>query len=350
MKKTVIWMLSCLLALSFLVIPFFSFADESAATTPVYYPNGTVYLNESMISAMTADQLAEAFVAGFGAGTTTWNAETGKLEIATTTNTFMDIHAVDQALVLENYTIAADLCVQSTTFEGKVLMGMGINSASADGWNHGFYWQCNFQSTETGDVELYINNYDKDAKQQNGGGSKTKTIYSANGYKIGETVIHVEIKVGTEMVQVLYDGNPYFTFEKEKLTYDTGLPFFMIRGNTTLAVDNLLIYSGTGDVDPVKTISNTQPISEPESASGEQESSEDVTTEADVQTEESVVTTTAEDVTTETPDDETTAATEDETTAATEEKGGCQSVMGSGLILLIACIGIGGLAVRKKES
>ncbi len=356
MKKTFAWILSCIMVASLLfALPILSFADEPepATPTPVYYPNGTVYLNETMIAAMSETELADAFKTGFGDGTPVWNAETGKLEISTTTNTFMDIHAVDPSLVMENYTISADLCVKETTFSGNVLMGMGINSASADGWNHGFYWQCNLQSSQTGDVIFYINNYNKDSININGGGSSTKKIYATDGYKIGETVIHVEIHVGTEMVVVTYDENDtlYFTIAKDKLAYATGLPFFMIRGNTTLAVDNLLIYSGTGDADPEKTLSNTQPIAAPENAPADEdetgENSAPAATESQAPATSAKPAATTAPITTAAP--ETTAAPSTETDPAPAKKGGCSSTVGAGLLSLVLVGCFGGAVVSKKK-
>ena len=354
MKKLFAWILVCAIVATMVsALPIFTFADDPApqTVTPVYYPNGTVYLNEVMIAAMSAEQLANAFKAGYGDGAPVWNAEAGKLELKGTSNTFVDIHAVDQALVMENYTISADLCIKETTFSGKVLMGMGINSGSADGWNHGFYWQCNFASDQTGDVELYVNNYNQEAKMVNGGGSPTKKIYASNGYKIGQDVIHVEIKVGTELVQVFYDDVAHFTIEKSKIPYEIGLPFFMIRGNTTLAVDNLLIYSGTGDADPEKTISNTQPISEPEGAPTEEEESttvpESVTQPAPESTAAPV--TTISPVTTTAPETTNAPGSGEETTAEPTPKSGCKSSLGFGLLSLVLIGCFGSVVFGKKK-
>ncbi|MDY3862881.1 MAG: hypothetical protein SOZ51_02145, partial [Eubacteriales bacterium] len=79
--------------------------DAPEAPKPVYYPKGTVLLNETLLTA--AGDFSKNFRVGFGEATYEWNAETGRVRFAATKNTVLDIEALPEGL--DFYTISADL-------------------------------------------------------------------------------------------------------------------------------------------------------------------------------------------------------------------------------------------------
>ena len=242
-----------LLLLAAILVTATVFPTSAASPEAVRYPEGTVLLDEARLTA--AADFSKNFKVGSGAAACDWNAETGRVRVKSTKDTVLDIEAIP-ALPAE-YTISADLYLTESTFNGSVLLGMGINTA--DAWSRSAYFQMNIPSGGTGDVVMYINNYNQSGKQNSGGGSSTKKVYEA-GYKIGESHVNVMIQVSAEKVTFYYDGTLYRTLDRSSLAYPDANPFFILRTNSTLEIDNLTVWAGTRDANPEKTAATGTPI------------------------------------------------------------------------------------------
>lgn len=339
MKKRVIFaMLSVSMLITLIVIS----VIPGFAADAVYYPNGTIILDETLLNP-TAEGFSEKFSVGAGEATCSWNAESGRVKLEATKNTVLNLNAIPEGL--DNYTISADLYLTASTYtKGAVLFGMGINSASQ--WSRGLYFQINLPST--GDVVMYVNNYNEEGSNINGGGSSTKTVLDG-GYTIGTSKINVTIKVGTEMVRVYYNDNLMFTIAKEHLAYKSGNPFFIVRQDSTLEIDNLLVYSGTGEPDFDKVIGEVGSIDAPET------DEPPITTDSDTtETKEPPVSQTTERETQRpaAPTDESKPVTDSETNPETDvqtpKSSGCQSGIGMGL-LVIGTVATGACAICGKR-
>ena len=242
-----------LLLLAAILVTATVFPASAEAPEAVRYPEGTVLLDEARLTA--AADFSKNFKVGAGAATYGWNAETGRVRVKSTKNTVLDIEAIPN--LPAEYTVSADLYLTESTFNGSVLLGMGINTA--DAWSRSAYFQMNVPSSGTGDVVMYINNYDQSGNQNSGGGSSTKKLYEA-GYKIGESHVNVMIQVSAEKVIFFYDGTLYRTLDRSSLAYPDANPFFILRTNSTLEIDNLTLWAGTKDANPEKTAATGTPI------------------------------------------------------------------------------------------
>lgn len=178
----------------------------------------------------------------------TFNSEKDWLEISTVAgySAVTDITAIPADL--DNYTICADLYMIGKNYTGdNALFGMGVNSASA--WSKSTYFQ---QNVQTSGGNCYINNYNSAGKSTNG-----KTFTSSTPYTLG-TKLSLKIAISTTDVSFYLNGTLLHTIAKENLgyAYGNGSPFFIQRENTTIAIDNLMAYAGTGDPD----LSNTATV------------------------------------------------------------------------------------------
>ena len=325
-KRAFFAILSVLMLLSMIAVSVF----PSLAANAVYYPNGTIILNEDILNA--SENFADQFsIDEKGEATYSWNEETGRVRVESTKNTVLDLEAIPKGL--DYYTISADLYLTETTYtSGSVIFGMGINSGKA--WSRSLYFQMNLPAGGAdGEVKIYVNNYNSEGANINGGGSATERVYEP-GYKMGESKVNVTIKVGTDFVRVYYDDIAMFTVAKEQVAYQEGNPFFMLRANSTLEIDNLLVYAGNGDPAPDKVIGEVESIENPETEAPPTTTPEP-TTEPD-DDDETDATTAGR--TTEIPTEE--PPTPGEGTDATEEPAseGCGSSIGVGLL------GIGAMA------
>ena len=136
MKKRVFFAtLSALMLLAMIAVSVF----PSFAADAVYYPNGTIILNEDLLNG--AENFADNFsVNEDGEATYSWNEETGRVRVESTKNTVLDLEAIPEGL--DYYTISADLYLTETTYtSGSVIFGMGINSGKA--WSRSLYFQMN---------------------------------------------------------------------------------------------------------------------------------------------------------------------------------------------------------------
>lgn len=157
-----------LLLLAAILVTATVFPASAKAPEAVQYPEGTVLLDEARLTA--AADFSKNFKVGAGVATYGWNAETGRVRVKSTKNTVLDIEAIPN--LPAEYTVSADLYLTESTFNGAVLLGMGINTA--DAWSRSAYFQMNIPSGGTGDAVMYINNYDQSGNQNSGGGSSTK--------------------------------------------------------------------------------------------------------------------------------------------------------------------------------
>lgn len=345
MKKTKI--ASIALAALLLLAAFaalFVAAEDSTAVTPVYYPNGTVILSENELK--TATDMTKYFSTNVADSTLysiSWNDETDRLKISTTKALVTDMIAVPKNLL--NYTICADLYLTENNHGDNALFAMGINSVQT--WSRSTYFQYNVYLETEG--KYWMNNYAADGSQGAG-----KASGSEEKYELGR-VVPVKIVVTPQIITVFYNDVLFSQLKTDKLAYEfgTGSPFFMQRQNTTLEVDNLVIYSGTGEPDYTKTMANQQPLTEPETeapADTDPPATEPPATDP-VQTDPQDSDTTSKPDDTKAPAGESSSESTSSAADDGNKKSGCGSVIGIGAVGVAAALGavFAGASRRRRK-
>lgn len=336
MKKS-ISVLLCVLMLSALVL--IPISAEDAPPSNVYYPNGTIILDESMIK----DDLESAFEHHTGSSTATWNTETDRLQLSANASAAGIVELVQYPEGLDYYTVSADLYLTVNEYGNRALLAMGINSGNK--WNTGCYFQL-YVYNDGSKPGIFIMNYDINGQYATSAIAKELEA----DYEYGVTKLSVKITVDEDFVNFYVNDTYFSTIKKTKLGVQSGNPFFLIRNECTMEVDNLLIYSGVTAPDYDKVIGNVGPINAPDipqegDDSGDNSSSEAPSIES---------TAPSSNDTTASPSVDTTASPSDDTTtttqaAAEEEKSGCGAVLTSGISLaLLSLFGLG-LAVKKND-
>ena len=227
------------LTLLCLAFPFTASAEAPAALS---YADGTVIVNETLLQ--NADDLSEWFSAPIAGTSVTpsWNAETGRVKLTSGSGNTV-VNLTHFPIGMTEYTISADLYVLSGD---SSLAGMGINSAGI--WSRGFYLQLNAPNSR-----VYLNNFGTDGKQKTGQSGGWKNL--AETYTVGTSKVSVKFIVKNGTVTVYYDDTLIGTenLSMTNLAYDANYPFFLMRGNSVLELDNLTVYasgtSGTVAVD-----------------------------------------------------------------------------------------------------
>lgn len=223
---------------------------QPSATLPsVYYPNGTVILDESMYK----DHLRQYFSVASVSNTTSanatlsWDTANDRLSIkAGTNNGNVNIIGIPDGLT--NYTVSADLYLTGENgSNANERLILGVNSGYK--WSTGTYFEAQYSSSSQ---KLYFNP----------GGTGSYNI-AGPAYALN-TRIPVKIVVTEESV-TMYGGESLTkigTIAKEKLGSVSGTVFLGLRQNSTMAVDNLRIVAGTTDEEIAKTPVSTSPIND----------------------------------------------------------------------------------------
>lgn len=346
MKKTKIASiaLAALLLLAAFAALFVAAEDTSDETAIVYYPNGTVIFQESDFK--NAADLSTLFKVATGSDVQiSFNTETDRLQIvAPSNNTVVDMIGVPKNI--GNYTMVADLYLTGNDFGNNALFGIGINSGSA--WSRSSYFQCNVYTADP--AKYWFNNYNPDGT----GGAGGAGAVAAEKYELG-TKVTVKIVVTPETVAVYYNDTFLSILKTEKLGYElgSGSPFFLQRGKTTLEIDNLLIYSGTGEPDYTKTMANQQPLTEPETeapAETDPPATEPPATDP-VQTDPQDSDTTSKPEDTKAPAGESSSESTSSAADDGNKKSGCGSVIGIGAVGVVAALGavFAGASRRRRK-
>ena len=193
----------------------------------------------------------------------------------------------------------------------------------------------------------------------NAGGNATGP--SGENYDPKTTKISVMLRVSDKMFECYVNDQYLSMFSIDKLGYalGEGSPWFFQRQNTTIEIDNLVIYAGIGEPDYAKTMANQTPLDAPDivtTPGGDQPggdvpggdvpgsdtgNDDDGFFGGDDDEEEEATTTVAP-----TADSTTAAPKTDETTAAAE--GGCGSSIGVGVLSILA-VGTAACALKRKR-
>ncbi len=305
-------------------------SSSSSLTLPpvvdkVYYPDGTIILNEDMIKADVAGNVKSATVKDATKYSFTWNEANGKLKMSTTGGN-MVAELVKVPAGLDHYTITGKFTMLENNWGNKAMMGLGINSAGA--WSKSTYVDA--QIFNNGDYpKIYV-----DSTNIEGAGSAGRgNVTMSDRYVYGTTEYTFKIVVEVDCVSFYVNDTFISIMMKAAVPYPANVPTIILRDKCTIEIDDLMVYSGTGSPDPTKVIGQVDPIPAPESTVGSTSSD---TTEATTE------------ATTTTPEATTTKAT---TTAATteEKKSGCGSSLGMGIVAIATAVCTTGVVCRRKR-
>lgn len=317
--------------------------EKEETVDPVYYPNGTVILSEDLFKGAVDTSFKK-----HTGGNVAWDEEKGRLVIESGAATSGVYTMVTVPKGLDHYTISADLYLTENHHGNNALFAMGINSA--DAWSTGTYAQLNLRGTmtdgvftvnETDPATVWINNYDKTCT------GKTKSVSKNLNYDVGQKLT-VKIVVEPDVVTFFVNDSFMTAILKSNLGVEHGHPMFLLRQNCVLEVDNLIVYSGTGDIpDGSKTILNTDPIDAPEKEGEDEpvtdESGEDDNREEDGPGEDDRDEDNGQQTGTEQPESSGTQATEPE-----KPNSGCASVVGGSAFVAVILASVA-FMIRKKE-
>ncbi len=298
----------------------------------VYYPNGTIILNEDMIKADVAGNVQSATVSDTSKYSFTWNDTTGKLQM-TSTGGNMVAELVKVPAGLDNYTITGKFTMISNEYGNKAMMGLGINSAKA--WSRSSYVSA--QIYNNGDLpKVYVDSFKIDGTAQ-AGDSGRGNITMDKAYVYGETEYTFKIIVEPNIVTYWCNDEYIAMSPKDALPYPANVPTIILRDKCTIEIDDLMVYSGSGDPDPSKVIGEVDPIPEPESATSPDTTAPETTAAPGDDDNE---TTEKADVT------NNDAATEADTE---EESSGCGSAVGVGVLAISTAVCAVGVVLRRKR-
>lgn len=327
-------------------------SDKPEELQTVYYPDGTVIFSENDLKSDSAD-MSKLFTTNEGDASKysiTWNTETDRLSISAKSSMVTDITAVPKNLGY--YTISADLYLteNNTGESNNAIFGMGINSAST--WSRSTYFQYNVKmgtDTTDGSTAYYVNNYDSTGTSS---GIKASATNQPE-YDVNTTQISLKIQVSDETVMIFLNDRFLGVLKLENLAYElgTGSPWFFQRGNTTIEVDNLLVYAGMTAPDYEKTMANQTPLSAPDIQNTD-DSTDDNNNNTGTDDENNNNGTADSSADTSANTGATTTAVSSDTTASDTsdtKSSGCGSVVGTGVVGIVALMGAAVIAGRRKK-
>lgn len=314
---------------------------EPVNNDPVYYPAGTVILNEEILK-KNLDQFRLIGQNGsrVNSAKVVWNDETGRLQL--TSDTSVNTHFFFQWIPtgLDYFTMSADFYLTRNDFGNNVLVQMGYRNPE-ENWGQGNFIQ----------FYLYNDGTTKDKAQMVDKGPDGNTISSALTFdksllgEDGTGKITLRIVVDDKIANYYINDTFIHAMKVSKMQFSYGVPFIVCRNNITVEVDNLMIWSGVGEPDASRTVENTQPCE---------------TKDLPVEETSEVVTTGAAPVTTDRPGSGTENAPVDstapvsgtpETTGnkdADPPKSGCASALG-GVFAVLATVGCAPIALCRKR-
>lgn len=313
--------------------------DAPLDPTPVFYPNGTVILNEEILKknldkiklyGMNGNRLSSASVA--------WNNETGRLQLTSDTSVNTHFMFTSVPAGLDYFTMTADFYLTRNDVGNNVLIQMGYRNPN-NTWGQGNFIQ----------FYLYNDGTTRDKAQMVDKGPEGNTVSTAITFdqsligSDGTQKVTLKIVVDDKIANYYINDSFIHAMKVSKMQFSYGVPFIVCRNNITVEVDNYMIWSGVGEPDTTKTIENTQPCVQKDLP--ETEPSTPVTTEPSVTTKTPV---TAAPSPAEKPG--TTGKPEAETTGDQNKKrkSGCSSVV-SGSIAVLAVIGCVPIVVCRKR-
>ena len=310
--------------------------EEAPSPDPVYYPNGTVIVNEDIVK-----NNIDKFKITYQAESTTnsavvsWNDETGRLVITGDEKKNIMVEFTEYPEALDYYTITADLYLTTNDFGKNVLIQMGSRNPNMT-WGHGNL------------IQLYID-YDeiggKDKAQMVDKGPLGNTVSSAVELGTELTVgskLSLKIVVDDKIANYYINDTFINAMKVDKMQFIYGNLFFAIRSKVVVEVDNLMVYSGVGEPNAEKTILNTQPISAPD-IPAEPEPTPDNNPTNNTPADNDDNNTEVQ----ETTDAGTIESKSEETTEAAEETSGCGATVTS--MAIVSIVGVAATMTKKKR-
>ncbi len=288
----------------------------------VYYPNGTIILNEDMIKKDVASAVKASNLGNPEDYSISWNAETDKLRLEAKTTSPLIANFVTVPTGLDYYTVTGKFTMITNGHGEKAMMGLGINSGNQ--WSRSAYIDAQIYSDRT---LLYMEIMDK---EQNSVANMNITKNEA--YVLGTT--EYTFKIVVDKSSVVFYANDEFVgiVNKEALPYPQNVPFILLRSKCSIEVDDIMVYAGVGEPDPTKVIGEVGPIDAPEEITAP-------TTEATTAATTPAATTTVAP----TPGETTTEAT------TVEEKSGCGSSIGFGVAMIAISVCTTGAVCRRRR-
>lgn len=248
MKKTIATLLSVVLLFSTMGM---TVAAEEETVAPVYYPNGTVILNEDMVKEnLDAVKIKYQETSSTNSATVTWNEETDRLRFTGDEEKNIMLELTDYPAGLDYYTISADIYLLENNFGNNVLIQMGSRNPNMS-WGHGNL------------IQVYIyNDGNKSKVQMVDKGTADKTVgppIKLDHIELNEK-INLKIVIGEKIANYYINDTFVYAMKVEKMQYAYGCPFFAMRSKCILEIDNFMVWSGVGEPDATKTIHNTDPV------------------------------------------------------------------------------------------
>ena len=320
---------------------------EVFVQTPVYYPSGTVILNEDILKANT-DKFSITYQNGQsnGSAKTLWDEQKGRLVLEgdSSANAMYRYKPFPESL--DYFTLTADVYFVENNYGENVLLQVGLR-------NPDMLWgQGNF-------IQIYVN-YDKDdtktkdkAQMIDKGGADGNVV--ANPVDLG-----TEIDVGSKItLKIVFDEDiaSYYVNDQwlysmkiQKIGSSYGDLFFATRPNVKWEIDNLMIWSGVGEPSADKTILNTEPCAAKDVPAVEDSTGgiggSGTTGDDSVDEDDDYVAPSKDKEKTDTEAQTTAPAAED--TAAVEE-GGCGSAIAAPIMLVMCAVALPAVIKKRKE-
>ena len=316
---------------------------EELVTTPVYYPSGTVILNEDILKANT-DKFKVTYQTGKLSGTakTSWNEQTGRLVVTGDTGANAMYRYVPFPESLDYFTLTADLYLVENNYGSNVLFQIGTRNPNME-WGKGNFIQVYVNYKENGAETLK----DKAQMCDMGGaeGNVTSPVVELGTEVDVGTKITVKIVMDDDKAHYYVNDTWIYSMKSSKMGNSYGDLFFATRNNVVWEIDNLQVWSGVGEPSADKTILNTEPCAEKDVPPATPEdtepnppaggnNNENTNTETDNNTQNTENNT------------ETNNATGNDTGAA--EEGGCASAIAAPIMLVVLAAAVP-MAIKKRK-
>lgn len=174
-----------------------------------------------------ATDLSEIFRFVSGSGEVSRNDETGRIRLTSTGTAAALIEFAQLPPQAVGFSIEADVYMTENNHGDNAIFQVGVFSQKKPG--RGFLLQQYVNATSAAS-KYNISNTD---------GTKTKsTAYTQTEYRLNDRV-SVKIKIASDYSEVSYNGTLLYTCRTSALNVRDGNPFFMLRQNCTLEVENV---------------------------------------------------------------------------------------------------------------
>ena len=200
--------------------------EEVLKTDPVYYPNGTVILNEDILKP-NASAFEVAYQNGQkkGSATTYWNEDTGRLVVKgdTAANAIFRYKPFPESL--DYFTITADLYLVANNYGKNVLFQIGTRNPHME-WGHGNMIQLyvNYDEAENGKDKAQVVDKGYDAA------ITSSVVELGSDIDVGAK-ISIKIVVNEKIAEYYVNDTWIYSVKVDKFSNSYGDLFFATRPN-----------------------------------------------------------------------------------------------------------------------